>query len=155
MREQLPADLLEERLFERDGFVLGAERFFLKFLQLVCDIPLAVCSSLLSRPTGGSFVAMEVGDFDIVAEDFIEADTKRGNVAFVRQARLIPGEPLAGIRTDVAQAVEFGVVTIFDHAAFAKVRGGIGLDGANEKFRLPGDEAPQSLQFRRNVSCTR
>ena len=151
MREQALADLLEERLFEGDGFVLRAEGFFLEFFQLVGDVAFAVGGRLLSRPTGGGFVAMKMSHFNVVAEDFVEADAKGGNATLGGKASLILGEPLVGVRADVAQAVEFRVELVGDHAPLAKVRRRIGFYCANEKFRLIGDEAAKVFDLGRNV----
>ncbi len=52
---------------------LGREDFMLVFFQLGCDVAFGVDECLLSNPFGGHFVAVCVGDFDVVAEHVVVA----------------------------------------------------------------------------------
>jgi len=76
---------------------------------------------------------MEVGDFNIVAKTLLKP-TRRWDVALAREAGLILGEPLIGIRADVAKTIELGVELVFNHAAIAQVRRRVGLDGADREI---------------------
>src|SRR5262245_14030094 len=76
MRKKRLADLLEELLFERDRFVLRTQRLAFEGLQLLRDVALGVLDRLLARPTRirWNLLAIAIGDLDVVAEDFVEAD---------------------------------------------------------------------------------
>ncbi len=86
--EKGDANLFEELLLEFDGALLGGEGFGFEGFEFFGDIALGVFDGLFAGPGGGDFLAMRVGDFDVVAEDFIEADFQGGDAGFGGEAGL-------------------------------------------------------------------
>jgi len=63
---------------------------------------------------------MEIGprDFDVVAEDLVEADFEGVDAGALALALFHGGDDLLAVFADIAEFVEFGVVAGPDHAGF-------------------------------------
>ena len=68
------ADGGEEFLFEGEDFVFGVEHFALVIFQLGGGEAFGVGEGLLALVVGGREVLVGAGDFDVVAEDVVEAN---------------------------------------------------------------------------------
>ena len=62
---------------------------------------------------------MRVGDFEVVAEDLVEADLQVGDARPLGFFGLVAGDPLLAAAGQLAKRVEFGVEAVADEAAVA------------------------------------
>ena len=72
-------------LFEFIGLVVGREDFFFVFFQLRSDVPFGILECLFADKLGWNFVAMGMGDFQVVSENLVVADFQTGNPGFIAQ----------------------------------------------------------------------
>jgi hypothetical protein len=121
------AELLEEGLLAGDGALFGGEGFALELFELWGGVSLGVFEGLLGRPVGGRAGGVGGGGFDVVAEDFVEADLEVVDAGLFDELALILGEPVVAVVLLGSAFVEFGVVAIADESALAEV-GGWGID---------------------------
>ena len=104
-----PAELRKKRLLPRDDRPVGVEHQALLFLQLGRDVTLAVDQGLLAHVFGRHRLAIGMTDFEVVAEDLIEADLERANRGALTLPLLQVGDPLArGVGT-VVQTIELRI----------------------------------------------
>ena len=99
----------EELLFERQDFLLGIQHLALVVLQLRRGEALGIDQRLLAFVIGGRQVHVGVRDFDVVAEDVVEADLERLDAGARAFARFDLGDVLAAVPAEIAQFVQFGV----------------------------------------------
>jgi hypothetical protein len=83
------AQVEEQFVFERVGAFVGAEDFFLHRFEFGCDEAFAACDGLFACVIGGDFGEVGFGDFDVVAEDVVEADFERRDARAFDFARSI------------------------------------------------------------------
>ena len=102
------ADLGEELLFEGEDLVFGVEHFALVVLQLGSGEALGVGQGLLALVVGGGQVLVGSGDFDVVAEDVVEAHLERRDAGALALAGFDLGDVLFAVLAEVAQFVELG-----------------------------------------------
>ena len=96
-------------LLERQNLLLGVEHLALVVLQLRRGEALGVDQRLLAFVIGGREVQIGVGDFDVVAEDVIEADLERLDAGALPLARFDLRDVLAAVLAEIAQLVELGI----------------------------------------------
>ena len=113
------AKLQEQLVLQLLRFLVGREHLLLVFFQLGRDVALGVFYRLFADVFGRYLLAMGVGDFDVVAENLVEADLERGNARPLALLGLIAGDPLLAAAGQLAQGVERLVVTVADEAAVA------------------------------------
>ena len=78
---------------------------------------------------------MARGDFQVVAEDVIEADLEGADAGAGPLTRLDLGDVALAVAAQAAQLIEFSMVAGADDAAVGGVCGGIGIDGAGQQAR--------------------
>ena len=66
---------------------------------------------------------VRLGNFDVVAENVIEADLQRLDLCARTLARFDLRNVLAAVAADIAQLIQLGMVTGSDGAAIGKIRG--------------------------------
>ena len=115
------ADFGEQFLFERENLVLGVEHFALVILQFRRGEAFGVGQRLLALVVGGRQVLIGAGDLDVVAEDVVEAHLERGDAGALPLARLDLRDVLLAVLAEIAQLVEFGVVSGANRAAIRQV----------------------------------
>ena len=123
------ADVGEEFLFEGEDLVFGVEHFALVVLQLGRGEALGVDQGLLALVVGGREVLIGAGDFDVVAEDVVEADLERGDAGALALAGFDLGDVLLAVLAEVAEFVELGVIAGADGAAIGEVERRLVGDG--------------------------
>src|ERR1019366_6399875 len=69
------------------------------------------------------------GDFDVVAEDVVEAYLERGDAGALALAGLDLGDVLLAVLAEVAELVELGMISGADGAAIGEVEGWLIGDG--------------------------
>lgn len=132
VRRDVVAEAAEEVVFEFVGARSGGEDVSLVFLEFVGNVAFGVLDGLAADVVGRDAVAVGVGDFDVEAEDPVEADLEVGDAGALLLAFLVFGDPsLSGVG-DVPEPVEFGVDAIGDDAALALGDGGVGSKGRSE-----------------------
>ncbi len=126
------AHLGEQFFFQREDLVFGVEDLALVVLQLGRGEALGVDQSLLALVVGGGQVLVGLGDFDVVAEDVVEADLQRLDAGAGALAGLDLGDDLAAIAAKVAQFIEIGVAAGADRPAIGQVDGRLVGDGLKD-----------------------
>ena len=106
-------------VFQILGLFIGRQDFFLVFLQFRRNIPLGVFDRLLANILGRNFLAVGIGDFDVVTEYLIEPDFQVWNAAALRLLGLIAGNPLLAAVGQFAQRIQVGVEAVADESAVA------------------------------------
>ena len=96
---------------------------------------------------------MDVGDFDVVAEDLVVADFEGGDFGALGFLGLEAGHPALAVALDAAEFVEFGGVAVADETAFLEDGGGLGVDGGGDEGAgfLDGVDAAADLAEARGV----
>ena len=141
------AHLGEQFFFQREDLVFGVEDLALVVLQLGRGEALGVDQSLLALVVGGGQVLVGLGDFDVVAEDVVEADLQRLDAGAGALAGLDLGDDLAAIAAKVAQFVEIGVAAGADGAAIGQVDGRLVGDGLQDAVAGFGDFVQTFVQI--------
>ena len=136
------AHLAEESVLQLHDLFFRAENLRLIFFQGGGDVALGVGRGLLAVVIGGDGdVAAGFGDFNVVAEDVVEADLE------VLDPRPLPlrlfdlGDERLAAGAQFPQGVQFGMVAVLDQAALAQQHRRLVHDGRFQKFG----------QFRRHV----
>ena len=91
-----------------EDLLFGVEHFALVILQLGGGEALGVDQGLLAFVVGGREVQIGAGDFDVVAEDVVEADLQRGDAGALALAGFDLGDVLVAVLAEVAELVELG-----------------------------------------------
>ena len=120
-----------------EDLLFGGEDFALVLLQLGRGEALGVDQRLLALVVGGGQMQVGLGDFDVVAEDVVEADLERLDAGAGALAGFDLGDELAAVLAEVAQFVELGVVAGADGAAVGEVDGRLVGDGTAGCGRAP------------------
>lgn len=68
------AECVEEVLFESVSAVFGAENFVFVFLEFRGDEAFLIFERLFADVFGWDFIDVGGGDFEVIAEDFVEAN---------------------------------------------------------------------------------
>ena len=84
----------------------GREHFFFVLFQFGSDKSFRVFQCLFADEIRGDLVAMSIGDFDVVAKDFVEAHFQIGNTGLLHGIGLILGDPLLATSGQLAQRVQ-------------------------------------------------
>ena len=116
------AKLLEDLALNGEDFFFGFEDFDFELLQLRRGEAFGVDQGLFALVIGGREVLIRFGDFDVVAEDVVEADFERRDAGAGALALLDLGEVCSGCCGDVAQLVELGIEAVADRAAVGEIR---------------------------------
>src|SRR5580698_2212445 len=111
--EQLP--------FEREDLVFGVEHLTFVVLQLRRSEALGVGQGLLALVIGRRQMLIGARDFDVVAEDVVEANLERLNARALALARLNLRDVLLAVLAEVAQLVQAGVEAGANRAAVGEV----------------------------------
>src|SRR6266478_8237042 len=91
-----------------DAFV-GGKDFAFVFFQLRRSEALGIDQSLLALVIVGREMQVGLGNFNVVAENMVEADFKRSDVGALTLALFHGGDDLFAVLAKIAQLVEFGV----------------------------------------------
>ena len=83
----------------------------------------------------GHLVRVDIGDFDVVAEDLVVAHLQVGDARAGDLADLVFGQPACPVGGDTAEAVELLVEAVGDDAALAEDRRTVGGDGSLDQRR--------------------
>ena len=113
------AQALEDFELEIVAAFLGVKDDFFLLLQLGGDEALGAGEGLFANPLGGDFGAVAVADFEVVAEDAVEADLQVGDAGAVGFALTQRGDPGFGIGGELAQLIELWIVALLDQVTFA------------------------------------
>ena len=117
---------------------VGAQNFIFKFLEFGRDVTLAGRQRLLAREGVRHAADIAAADLDIVAENLVEADLELGDASLLAQLGLhLRKHALAAVH-DVAQFVDFGVVSGADGAAVLEVGGRVVDQGAGDVVKDVG-----------------
>ena len=128
------------------GALFRGENFFFVLFELWGDVALGVFDGLLADVVVGDFVAVRVSDFDVVAEDFVEADFEGGDAGAGDFVGLIAGDPLFAAGGQIAEVIEVWVEARADEAAFASLQGAIVDEGRFEAGADVGAEVELSVE---------
>ncbi|MEY3460037.1 MAG: hypothetical protein RL215_3194 [Planctomycetota bacterium] len=126
------AELVEEFEFECECAVFGAEDFVFVFLEFGGDEAFLVFECLFADVVRGDFVDICSGDFEVVAEDFVEADFEAVDTGAFDFASLVGGHPLSSAAHEVAEFVEFGIEAGANDAAVGDSWGWIFNEGGGD-----------------------
>ena len=118
--------------------LVGGENFALVFLQLGRGEALGIHQRLLALVVRGREMQIGLRNLDVVAEDLVEANLQRGDAGAFALALFHRGDDLLAVLAEVAQFVEFGVVTAADHARVGGERRRLVGDGAFEPLAHVG-----------------
>ena len=102
------AKVQEQRVLQLLGLFVGRKHLLLVFLQLRRDVTLGVLNRLLADVLGGNLFAVGVGDFDVVAENLVEADFQVRDAGPLGLLGLVAGDPLLAAAGQLAQGVQLG-----------------------------------------------
>ena len=69
----------EEGVFEFSYAFLGSQDFFFKFLKFLSDVTFCIDQSLFSDVVLRNGIFMDIADFHVVSEDFVETDFQGWN----------------------------------------------------------------------------
>ena len=139
-----------------EDLVFGVEHFALVILQLGRGEALGVGQGLLALVVGGREVLVGAGDFDVVAEDVVEAHLQRCDAGALALARFDLRDVLLAVLAEVAQLVELGVVAGADGAAIGEVERRLVGDGVEDEAGDVGqlvEAVVESAQARRPAGC--
>ena len=115
------ADFGEELSLERENLVLGVEHFALVILQFGSGEAFGVGQRLLALVIGGRQMLIRARDLDVVAEDVVEAHLEGGDARALALAGLDLGDVLLAVLAEIAEVVEFGMVSGANRAAIRQV----------------------------------
>ncbi len=96
----------EQLLFQRNRLLFGAEDFVLVLLERRRDVAFLVLERLLADVVGRNFLRLGGGDFEVIAEDAVEADFQIGDARAGDLLGLIAGDPFLAAAGQSAQLVE-------------------------------------------------
>ena len=130
------ADIGEQFLLQRQNLLFGIQHLALVVLQLGRGEALGVGQRLLAFVIGGRQVQIGAGDFDVVAEDVVEAHLERLDAGALALARFDLRDVLLAVLAQVAQLVELGVEAGANGAAVGQVQRRLVGDGVQNQ---PGD----------------
>src|SRR6202030_2093712 len=88
--------------------LVGGEDFAFVFFQLRGSEALRVDQRLLALVIVGREVQVGLGNFDVVAENVIEANLQRSDVGALALALFHGGDDLLAVLAEIAQLVELG-----------------------------------------------
>ena len=128
-RSRRGPDRTKEPVFQLQPFVLGAGDLFLEFLELRGDEAFGVDQGLLADEVLGHMGQLAAADFDIVAEDLVEADLEVANAGARPLAGLQPQNQRLAVAQQAHQFVKLRVVTGPDQVAFPQGHRGVLADG--------------------------
>src|SRR5258707_3711092 len=110
------AQIDEKLALDFEDALVGGEDFALVFFQLWRSETLGVDQGLLALVISGREMQVGLGNFDVVAENMVEADFKRSDVGALALALFHGGDNLLAVLAEVAQLVELGVEAAADDA---------------------------------------
>ncbi len=145
----------EQLLFKREDLVFGVEHFALVILQLRRGEALGVGQGLLALVIGRREVLVGARDFDVVAEDVVEAHLERLDAGACALARLdLRDVPGGRCWLQVAQFVEVGMEAGADGAAIGQVDGRLVGDGfAGSRSATSATSSRRPCRSRRRAAC--
>jgi hypothetical protein len=112
------ADVNEELALDLEDAFVGGENFALVVFEFGRGEALGVHEGLLAFVICGSVGEIGFGNFDVVAEDLIEADFEGVDAGALAFALFHGGDDLLAVLAQIAEFVEFGMVPGADHAGF-------------------------------------
>src|SRR5258707_10859700 len=131
--------------------LVGGENFALVFLQFGRSEALGVDEGLLALVIVGGKMQVGLGDFNVVAEDVVEADFEGGDVGALALALFHGSDDLFAVLAEVAQLVELAVEAAADDAGIGGESGWIVGEGTFKDFADIGEfvdfvvEVPEKL----------
>jgi hypothetical protein len=117
------ADIGEQFAFQRQDLLFGVEHLALVIFQLGRGEALGVGQRLLALVIGGREMQVGARDFEVIAEDIVEAHLQRLDAGTLPFARFDLRDVLAAVQAEIAQFVEFGVETGADGAPVSDGQG--------------------------------
>ncbi len=102
---------------------------------------------------GGSEMEIGLGNFDVVAENLIEADFEGIDAGALAFALFHGGDDLFAVFADIAKLIEFGVIAGADHAGFAGGGGRLVGEGAFEFFADVGEFVDFLVEFAEEITA--
>ena len=122
------AHSLEQLVFQRADLVRSAENRGLHVLELLGDVALTVCQSLLADVAVGHLRKIGFCHLNVVAEHLVVADAQRFDAGLLPLLVLHPLNPALAVGHHRAQAVDVLVVARGDDAALPQRKRGILAD---------------------------
>ena len=119
----------EDLIFQGGEPVFGGKHLVFQLLQLLGDVTLAVSKGLLADVACGHLVDEGFGNFNIIAEDPVEAHLQGADTGFLPLAGLDGGNGAAAAFHNVPEAIGFGVRALADDAALPDGQGRLVHDG--------------------------
>ncbi len=132
--EDVAAELGEDAALDVGGALLSGQNLSLEIFELGGGEAFGVDEGLLALVVGRDGFGVGFGDFEVVAEDGIEADFERGDAGAFALAGLDVGDELAAVGGEGAEVVEFGVEAGADDVAVGEVDGRFVGEGAGDAF---------------------
>ena len=124
----------EKLLFDFADAFVGGEDFALVFFEFGRGEAFGVDERLLAFVVAGREMQIRLRDFDVVAEDAVEADFERVDASALALALFHRGDDLLAVLAQIAEFVELGVEAVANDS-------GIG----GERRRLVGDGVFEAL----------
>src|SRR5258708_17662317 len=115
------------------------------FLEYGRDVALGILEGLLALVVRGNLGGVGVRDFNVIAEDFVEADFKAGDAGLGDFLGLKLGDPALAVAGDGVQAIQLGVAARPDQAAFARTEWRGLREGARPSPAPGGGKIPPPL----------
>ncbi len=120
-------------IFQRGHPLGGGENLPLQVLQLLGDIPLAVCGGLLADVAFGDLVDHGLADLDVIAEHLVEANLQGPDAGFFLFTGLnVRKKALAPVH-HAAKPVHLRVVSVPDKASLPDGKGRFVADGGGNQ----------------------
>ncbi len=113
------AQLDEQLVLQLFRLFLGGHHLLLVLFQLGRDVPFRILQCLFADVVVRNFVAVRVGDLQVVTEDLVVTDFQAGNARLLDFVRLVAGNPLFAAAGKFAQLVQPLVKAVPNHAAVA------------------------------------
>ncbi len=124
--------LFEHLALDFEDLFFGFEDLDFQFLQFGRGEALGVHQSLFALVIGRRQMHIRLGDFQIIAEDVVEADLERADAGAGPLALLDLGEVGFAVARNIAQLIEAGVETVANGTAVVQIDGRlIGEGGEN------------------------
>ncbi len=126
---QLRAHLPEDLLLQLQPALVRVEDQGLVLLQFRRDVALRVGEGLLADVLRGDLISVDVGDLQIVAEDFVVAHLEALDAQTLPLGALQVRHPLLGVAAAVNDGVQFLAVALPDDAGVGEGGRGLVCDG--------------------------
>ena len=134
VRGDAAADVDEDLAFDFGDAFVGGQDLALVFLQLRSGKPFGINQSLFAFVVGGSQMQIWLRNFDVVAEDTVEANLQGIDAGALALALFHSGNDLLAVLAQVAEFVKFGVVAITNDSRIGGQGWRLVGDGAVEAF---------------------